>query len=663
MLTPNYLWYVADRIVEIYNELNTFAIKDICRRLVSTDWQMTETARYQLNKLMQSGVILQDIQEKATEITGKSEREIARLFKASAIMSMKYSDVLYSKAGYNVLPFTSSENMMNILMATYLQTNGTMANFTQTIARACHTEFYNQIDKVYMQIISGQSDYISAIRRAIDEVSKQGIKITYPSGAEISVEGGVRRAVVTGVNQACCKLEMERLNEFNVDLVVTSQHYGARPSHAVWQGRIFSLSSNSPYPNFYSETGYGTGDGLGGWNCRHSFSPFFEGLNKVPQQYDISKNNEIYKKQQEQRRLERNIRTSKRKIESIQASIDSTNDANLRASLQQDLQKSKVKLEKQYKSYNQYCKDTGLRTQSDRLQIGNKSYSNLTSAQNDGILKSSNHDKSQIQWLPKGEKLSNAQFKELRDYAKANDITIQGIKKSDVDMELIKEVIDEASNLLNTYPILKGTERKPFTISIESTMANNDFGSTTLNITHIINLNENAFRNKQKLIDEYQRLVDEGWFAKGTSYKSIIVHEIGHLISDIYNIDSISIAKQVLNINSTSEVLLRVKKDLSIYASSFDDGSEIISEVFSAYYTGKRNAFIDGFMKEVDRIIKGGNIMNANTEVMYWCTNEEWYSINKEKDCFELTDKAPERAIKSFELYKERNHYKERFGF
>lgn len=54
--------------------------------------------------------------------------------------------------------------------------------------------------------------------------------------------------------------------------------------------------------------------------------------------------------------------------------------------------------------------------------------------------------------------------------------------------------------------------------------------------------------------------------------------------------------------------------------------------------------------------------MNADTEVMYWSTNEEWYTINKEKDCFELTNKAPERAIKSFELYKERNHYKEKFG-
>ena len=55
--------------------------------------------------------------------------------------------------------------------------------------------------------------------------------------------------------------------------------------------------------------------------------------------------------------------------------------------------------------------------------------------------------------------------------------------------------------------------------------------------------------------------------------------------------------------------------------------------------------------------------MTADREVMYWQRNSEWYKINEEKECFELTDKATERAIKSFEMYKEINKYKERFGF
>ncbi len=41
--------------------------------------------------------------------------------------------------------------------------------------------------------------------------------------------------------------------------------------------------------------------------------------------------------------------------------------------------------------------------------------------------------------------------------------------------------------------------------------------------------------------------------------------------------------------------------------------------------------------------------MSGDEEIMYWHSNPEWYRINEEGK-FELTDKAPERAIKSFEL-------------
>ena len=45
-------------------------------------------------------------------------------------------------------------------------------------------------------------------------------------------------------------------------------------------------------------------------------------------------------------------------------------------------------------------------------------------------------------------------------------------------------------------------------------------------------------------------------------------------------------------------------------------------------------------------------MMTADKEFMYWRSNKEWYRINRENDCFELTEAAPERARQSFELYK-----------
>ena len=43
--------------------------------------------------------------------------------------------------------------------------------------------------------------------------------------------------------------------------------------------------------------------------------------------------------------------------------------------------------------------------------------------------------------------------------------------------------------------------------------------------------------------------------------------------------------------------------------------------------------------------------MKRNSPRMYWMTNQDWYRINYVKDCFELTDKAPARARRSFAMW------------
>lgn len=52
--------------------------------------------------------------------------------------------------------------------------------------------------------------------------------------------------------------------------------------------------------------------------------------------------------------------------------------------------------------------------------------------------------------------------------------------------------------------------------------------------------------------------------------------------------------------------------------------------------------------------------MIADLETLYWSSNEIGIKLNK-KDCCELTDMAPERARKSFQLYQEqqRKHKEE----
>lgn len=49
-------------------------------------------------------------------------------------------------------------------------------------------------------------------------------------------------------------------------------------------------------------------------------------------------------------------------------------------------------------------------------------------------------------------------------------------------------------------------------------------------------------------------------------------------------------------------------------------------------------------------------MMSGNTELLYWRKDKLWYRYDEEKDIFELTDKATERARASFEMWKEFNN-------
>ncbi|MFR8872510.1 MAG: phage minor capsid protein [Oscillospiraceae bacterium] len=182
--------------------------------------------------------------------------------------------------------------------------------------------------------------YQDAVRSAVKSLSKAGIDaIIYPSGHTDKMDVAVRRAVLTGVNQTAARIQTARADEMECDLVETTAHMGARPEHMDWQGRIFSRSGKSrKYPDFVKSTGYGTGPGLCGWNCRHSFFPYFEGLSE--RAYSRAKLREYenktvtyngrtlpyYDATQQQRYLERQIRRWKREYLAMDAAVLDTSD-------------------------------------------------------------------------------------------------------------------------------------------------------------------------------------------------------------------------------------------------------------------------------------------------------------------------------------------------
>ena len=384
MLTPEYLYRITEGAEDIASQLHANIIQKIIERMMirlgrGEDYLLTATDKWQIEVLQEAGYLLEDIQKELADKTKKQVKEIQEAMEDAGVQALSWDDKIYQAAGLSPIPLLQSPALMRIMQRNYEATAGEWRNFTRTTANEAQRLFINQMDNAYNMVLSGAVSYTEAVRDVINDVSEVGIKVNYPSGYKLSIESATMMIVRTGISQAAAEVTTARMEEMDWDIVLVSAHLGARTgnggmnpgNHLWWQGQFYSRTGRTKeYPDFKATTGYGTGEGLCGWNCRHSFGPG-DGINNPFADKDIaySDNYKIEKMQQRQRTLERRIRDSKRKVQNLQTAADNCKDEKLKFELQQKLDRKSYTLSKQNKAYKQFCKDNNLKEYAERLKV------------------------------------------------------------------------------------------------------------------------------------------------------------------------------------------------------------------------------------------------------------------------------------------------------
>ena len=373
MLAPDYLDHAPDRLVLLWQQVEDDILRDVARRIRKME-TLTPTANWQLWRYQQTEALRQDVVKLLARYTGKSEAEIRRIMKQAATRAMEAEDQIYYHYGLSPTPFAENETLQALLNAGYQQTAGTFHNLTATTANTVSGQFEAALDRAHLKVSTGAFDYKSAIKQAVDGLADSMPYVTYPSGHRDTLEVAARRAVLTGVNQTAAKLQVARADEMGVEFFETTAHGGARPSHAEWQGRQFHRGGavdfmGKHYPDFEAATGYGTGAGLCGWNCRHTFFAIFPELGAPPAwtQESLEKLNARdieysgkkytrYEISQMQRARERTVRKYKRRyLAETEAGVDTTASA--------------VKLRQARQELAQFISQTGGRADSARVSV------------------------------------------------------------------------------------------------------------------------------------------------------------------------------------------------------------------------------------------------------------------------------------------------------
>jgi len=383
MLPADYLSDLADALLEIYEEYQTALIKDMARRIAKLG--AMDVNIWQLQMYQEAGGVYDDAMKRLSALTGKAHDTLLEAFEAAGATAVSYDAKVYRAAGLTPIPLSQSPGMLQALLAGLQKTQGVLDNWSLTTAVAGQIQYMDAVNRAYMLVIGGGMSVDQALTNVIRRVGKDGLWVIYHSGRRDRLDVAVRRALVTGVNQTCAKISLQNAAEMGCDLMEVSAHMGARPSHEVWQGGVYRVSTGE----FERVTGYGTGAGLCGWQCRHSFYPYYEGISRrmytdeilremagatvVYDGHEIS----LYDATQIQRAMEREIRALKREwnaVKSAEAADMGT------VSYREAYEEVAVRLKEQRAALRKLETQTGLRDQGSRIRVLGFSHSEASTA-------------------------------------------------------------------------------------------------------------------------------------------------------------------------------------------------------------------------------------------------------------------------------------------
>lgn len=326
MLSPEHIEAAGDAVAAVYNDIEARMLSHLVTSLIYID-KLDQQTITELNLLAQSHTetLRGIIADEAELITAEVRDTAERLIKAS-----DEDDMRRAGGGAPLWPqqvTATVEGVARILARDNLQ-----------MVEGAKQAFLSASVEAITRVNSGTMTTERALHSAVRKLERDGIPIiTYQNSATGTVtvankvDVAVRRHIRTQIAQDGARMTLERIERGGIDLVEVSSHEDSRPSHAAWQGQVYSLRGEVEieghrYRDFYEATRYGQVDGLLGANCRHSFGPYRHGAPRAyeqnPEHPSGLEGSEVYQLEQEQRYLERRIREAKREVRGAQQLYD-----------------------------------------------------------------------------------------------------------------------------------------------------------------------------------------------------------------------------------------------------------------------------------------------------------------------------------------------------
>ena len=384
---------LAAGIEKKYRALELSIMEDVVRRIQKAG-KITSTADWQIQRLVILGSSTEDIKALVAEAVDGNEETVRELY--AEVIANEYTSqkAIYEAAGKEFIPYEKNAELHQITEALIRQSTDEVSNITKSTGFMVDlgngktvftplSDIYNDyLDEAITGMATGAYDYNTLVRKTTNMMTRSGLRsnyafsdtrtdygIDYASGRHNRIDVAVRRALLTGFGQLAGRVTEMNAQQLNTNLFEVSAHAAARPSHAEWQGRVWTKQQLTEV------CGLGSGGGLCGWNCRHSYYPFVKGISQrnytdadleamaakeARTRKFRGKEYNAYEATQKQRQIETALRAKREKVQLLrQAHAD-----------RDDIVEAQCRYQAQLDEYKSFCQFMGLEKQTERIYTG-----------------------------------------------------------------------------------------------------------------------------------------------------------------------------------------------------------------------------------------------------------------------------------------------------
>ena len=369
---------MVNKMTARFTDLEDRIMQDIVRRINMTG-KITSTADWQINRLKILGYSSEEIEASIKETLNATYPEMFELY--DKVINWEYvrNKDIYEQINDEYIPYEENEQLQQITEGIKRQTRDELDNITQSlgfyldygdgkrILTPLAQVYQGFLDAACMDIVSGAFDYNSVLRRVVTQLTNSGLRqIDYASGRANRIDVAARRAIMTGVSQITGKITDYNAEKLGADHFEVAWHSGARPTHAVWQGKVWTREQ------LVNVCGLGSATGLLGINCYHDYYPFFPGISErnwtdewleeqnrkenTPKTFN-GKEYTLYEAKQRQRQMETCMRAQREKVKLLEVGGADPDDVML----------ARAKYQGQLNEYSRFCKKMGLTEERERI--------------------------------------------------------------------------------------------------------------------------------------------------------------------------------------------------------------------------------------------------------------------------------------------------------